>query len=118
VCGYGNHSAIDCKRKNEDPSLINLDPSISFAESARGKLLISKGYNPFFIKYKDPTPRSQNDTNGQKRKSTCCNLSSNDDNLPLIDVYVTTQLSKGGQDISCLLDTGADICYIDVDLIN
>ena len=129
ACGYANHSFDTCHKVQDtsiDRSLLNLDRSISFAESARGKYLISQGYRPQFMTTKEVPPRNpkasvQPDSNsaGQKkhyhrgkhpkRKCTLCSLSSQDNSIPLIPVCVSSQASLGKQDITCLLDSGADV---------
>ena len=105
-CGYENHAAQDCRKFHDnsiDRDLLNLDPTKSFADSDRGKFLISRGYEPKFMREKNPKQRKAEDNSStqtshprKKSKSKCnlCSLSAPDDsNTPLINVHVSSQNS-------------------------
>ena len=134
ACGMKGHSYDQCSKVTDlsiDRSLLNLNKSIAFAESERGKYLVNQGYPAWYHKdkvvpKKDPPTAVHGQPNSNKRrkvgfkdnKRTLCYFSTiNDIDLPLINTVVSSQASLGSQDISCLLDTGADVDYVDSKLI-
>ena len=46
-----------------------------------------------------------------------CSLSFSDNNIPLINVSAYSQANLSDQNIICLLDSGADVDYVDSNLI-
>ncbi len=127
-CGW-DHPSSACLRiidTNLDKSLLNTDASKSFADSDRGKYLVSKGFPPKFIRAKSPTRRDPNPAHKKKRtgedkssKCLLCYMSTVDNvNIPLINVYILSQANMEPKRTECLLDSGADVNYIDLDFIN
>ena len=134
-CGYDNHVSFDCQKfrdENIDKDLLNMNPNISFAESDRGKFLISRGYEPKFMREKNPVQRKAEDNSSTqpshprkkahhnpKSKCNLCSISAPENlNIPLINVHISSQNSLGAKDITCLLDSGADVDYVDAALVD
>ncbi len=52
-----------------------------------------------------------------KIKCTLCSLSLSDNNIPLMNISAYSQANLSDQNIICLLDSGADVDYVDSNLI-
>ena len=126
ACGFKNHSFDKC-RLLADPtikrSLLNTNRNITFAESARGKYLVSLGLQPRFHADEVPIPGEKPEVSHSSKKSKPNGISSylntliNLD-LPLIDVIIAAQGNRNLAKAKCLLDSGADVTYVSLDMIN
>ena len=121
-CGFLNHSFSDCHKIKDlsiDRSLLNLNPKISFADSARGKYLKAQGYKPTFMKDKVLPAKSFSKKAKNDKGNTCYlhNISSSS-NLPCFPMHVSSQNQRKNHKVDCLLDTGADVNYISLNLIS
>ena len=128
-CGLDNHVAKDCRLFNDksiDRSLLNLDPSKTFGESDRGKFLISRGYAPRFMREREPKQRLDGSASAtsphrgkdKSSKNVLCYMSNDDYKTPLIYVNISCQTSSKSIDTTCLLDSGADVDYVNLNIVN
>ena len=126
ACGMDNHVAEECRFLSNSTikrSLLNLNKNITFAESARGKYLVSLGYPPRYNSVENLPALGKPEANQASKKqrpngtygylNTLSNLE-----LPLIDVFIAAQGNRKPTKAQCLLDSGADVCYVSLNTVD